>query len=122
MVSAKSLRLFRRPKAFAETACPRPVAGKPCVERLEDRTAPAVFHVTTLADTVELARDGSGRDALGNISLRSALMATNDTGGSNTISLPAGTYLLTIAPNGTNDDASGDLNIGRGLVQNNVTI
>jgi len=81
-----------------------------------------VFNVTTLADTVEAIGDGSGLDANGNISLRSALMATNDTGGTNTINLPAGTYLLTIAPQGSNGDDSGDLNRGRGLVHNNLTI
>lgn len=96
--------------------------AKPSLEGLEARTAPAVFIVTTFADTVEAARDGSGFDVNGNISLRSALMATNDTGGTNTIMLPAGTYLLTIAPAGSNEDDSGDLNVGRGLVQNNLTI
>jgi hypothetical protein len=95
---------------------------KPRLEVLEGRTAPAVFNVTTFADTLEATRDGSGLDAGGNISLRSALMATNDTGGSNTINLPAGTYLLTIAPNGSNGDDSGDLTIGRGLVENDLTI
>jgi hypothetical protein len=84
--------------------------------------APAAFNVNTVADTVEAVRDGSGLDANGNISLRSALMATNDTGGTNTINLPAGTYLLTIPPAGSNDDESGDLTIGRGLVHNNLTI
>ena len=100
----------------------RPGRSKPSLEALEDRTAPAVFNVNTFADTVESVRDGSGFDANGNISLRSALMATNDTGGTNTINLPAGTYLLTIAPQGSNGDDSGDLNIGRGLVMNNLTI
>jgi hypothetical protein len=75
-----------------------------------------------LADTVEAARNGSGLDANGNISPRSAIMATNDSSGSYTINVPAGTYLLTIAPDGSNSDDSGHLNIGRGLVQNNVTI
>jgi hypothetical protein len=113
---------FDAPLAESSVQTRRRASGKHGLESLEDRTAPAVFHVTTLADTVEAARDGSGRDADGNISLRSAIMATNDAGGSNTISLPAGTYLLTLGPDGMNDDASGDLNIGRGLVQNNLTI
>lgn len=95
---------------------------RPRLEELERRTAPAVFTVTTVADTPEVARDGSGLDGDGNISLRSALMATNDTGGSNTINVPAGTYLLKIAPTGSNGDESGDLTIGRGLVENNLTI
>jgi hypothetical protein len=124
MVLAQSFRLIRLRKPCAKAVCRlhRRAVGKPRLESLEDRTAPAVFTVATLADTVEAARDGSGRDANGNISLRSAIMATNDTGGSNTINLPAGIYLLMIAPDGMNDDATGDLNIGRGLVQNNLTI
>jgi hypothetical protein len=92
------------------------------LEALEDRMAPAVFNVNPFTDTVEAVRDGSGLDANGNISLRSAIMATNDLGGNNTINLTAGSYLLTIAPSGSNGDDSGDLNIGRGLVTNNVTI
>src|SRR5712692_4174697 len=68
------------------------------LEVLEARTAPAVFTVNTFDDTVEANRDGSGLDAAGNISLRSAIMATNDLGGTNTINLSAGMYTLTIAP------------------------
>ena len=59
------------------------------VEVLEGRTAPAVFTVNTFDDTVEANRDGSGLDAAGNISLRSAIMATNDRGGDNTVMLSA---------------------------------
>jgi hypothetical protein len=91
------------------------------LETLEDRTAPAIFSVNTFADTVEAVRDGSGLDADGNISLRSAIMATNDLGGSNSIVLSAGTYQLTIPRNGNGDD-SGGLKIGKGLVENDVTL
>jgi hypothetical protein len=78
--------------------------------------------VNTFDDTVEAKRDGSGLDAAGNISLRSAVMATNDLGGSNTIVLSAGTYNLTIPPVPGGGDAGGHLNIGKGLTHNNVTI
>jgi hypothetical protein len=124
MVLAQSLRIvrFRKPVVKAAGRAQQRAGSKPGLETLEDRTAPAAFNVTTFADTIEAARDGSGRDANGNISLRSAIMASNDTGGSNTINLPAGMFLLTISPDRMNDDASGDLNIGRGLVQNNLTI
>jgi hypothetical protein len=92
------------------------------VEVLEGRTAPAVFTVNTFDDTVEANHDGSGLDAAGNVSLRSAIMATNDLGGDNTILLSAGTYTLTIAPVSSGGDEGGHLNIGRGLTNNNVTI
>jgi hypothetical protein len=92
------------------------------LEVLEGRTAPAVFTVNTFDDTVEANRDGSGLDAAGNTSLRSAVMATNDLGGSNTIVLSAGTYNLTIAPVQGGGDEGGHLNIGRGFSNNNLTI
>src|SRR6187399_2754677 len=68
---------------------------------LEDRTVPASFIVSTTDDTlaVELS---TGLDASGNISLRSAIQAANYLGGSNTISLPAGTYTLSLG--GANED------------------
>src|SRR5262245_43869699 len=88
------------------------------LEVLEGRTAPAVFTVNTFADTVEATRDGSGLDAAGQVSLRSAAMATNDLGGSNTIVLSAGTYNLTIPPVPGGGDEGGHINIGRGLTTN----
>ena len=124
MISGPSLLSVACPKVFAKAAyqTPRRARARLSLEALEDRLAPAVFNVTTLADTVEAARNGSGLDASGNISLRSAIMATNDIGGINAINLPAGTYLLTIPPDSSNGDDTGNLNIGRGLVQDNVTI
>jgi hypothetical protein len=89
---------------------------------LEGRTAPAVFLVNTFDDTVEANRDGSGLDAAGNTSLRSAIMATNDLGGSNQIVLSAGTYTLTIAQTQDRGDAGGHLQIGMGLTVNDVEI
>jgi hypothetical protein len=84
--------------------------------------APAIFNVTTTADSIEAIRNGTGVDAAGQISLRSAMMGSNDLGGPNTIILGPGTYTLTIGPSGSDDDASGDLNVGRGLTENDLTI
>lgn len=90
---------------------------RPSLEVLEGRTAPAVFVVNTFDDTVEAVRDGSGLDANGSISLRSAIMGANDAEGEHVIILPAGTYSLGILPADANDDDSGNLNIGRGLTR-----
>ena len=66
------------------------------LEALEDRLAPAVFNVTTLADS---ATAGSG-------SLRAAILASDATAGPNIINLTlVGTYKLSLfgnAHNGTN--------------------
>lgn len=106
-------------RAPARKASPR---HRPQLEGLEQRTAPAVFIVDTFEDTVEAARDGSGLDANGFTSLRSAIMAANDLGGEHTIYLPEGTFTLSLAPTGSNDDESGNLNVGRGLTQVTLTI
>ena len=70
----------------------------------------STFRVNTTLDTVavNLRR---GKDATGHISLRSAIMAADARGGSNTIILRSGTFTLTIA--GANEDASatGDLDL-----------
>jgi hypothetical protein len=44
-------------------------------------------------------------------SLRSAVLASNAAGGSNTINLPAGQYKLTRTPSGSDDGRTGDLHI-----------
>src|SRR3954466_15712741 len=104
----RHLRLASRPE--------RRAFFRPLLEPLEPRLAPASFTVTTTDDTVATNLT-TGKDANGNISLRSAIMATNNLAGSNSISLPAGSYNLTIA--GANEDAasSGDLDL-----KNNLTI
>src|SRR5262245_14806294 len=66
----------------------------PTLEWLEGRTAPAIFTVNTTADTVAVNLV-TGQDASNKISLRSAMMAANNTGEGDTINLPAGNYLLT---------------------------
>jgi hypothetical protein len=67
----------------------------PQLESLEDRTAPAVFTVNTIADT-HAANLITGQDAQGHISLRSAIEAANHLGGANTINLANST--CTFAP------------------------
>jgi hypothetical protein len=92
---------------------------RPTIEILESRLTPTTFNVNTFSDTVAV-NFATGQDASGHISLRSAIMAVNDSGGgSNTIVLPAGTYSLTVGGPGNNESsaASGDLDI-----VNNVTI
>ncbi len=68
--------------------------------------APAAFTVNTLADTdaIDLTK---GTDKTHHVSLRSALQAANHLGLSNTISLPAGTY---------------DLSLGQLDIKNNLTL
>jgi uncharacterized repeat protein (TIGR01451 family) len=67
----------------------------PRLQVLEDRVAPAAFTVNTFADTnaVNLT---TGADSTGHFSLRSTIQAANHLGGSNTISVPAGTVNLTL--------------------------
>jgi len=82
-------------------------------------TSGAELIVDTTADTVDgntgsvaLLVTNKGSD--GKISLREAIIASNNTAGANTIALPAGTYLLQRA--GTDDNAMfGDLDINDDL-------
>src|SRR4051794_33834748 len=73
------------------------------LEALEDRTVPAVYTVTTAADVID-PNDGV-------LSLREAVLAADATSEADTISLPAGRYVLTRT--GPNEDAgaTGDLDI-----------
>src|SRR4051794_17923516 len=70
---------------------------RPRLVALEVRTAPAVFAVNSLADTVA-ANLTTGQDAFGDVTLRSAVQAANSLHGTNTIRLPAGDYKLTRVP------------------------
>ena len=72
------------------------------------------FQVNTTLDTLAVNLR-TGKDSSGHISLRSAIMAADAKGGSNTIKLKSGVYKLTIA--GANEDASvtGDLDITSNL-------
>ncbi|MDA1049213.1 MAG: S8 family serine peptidase [Planctomycetota bacterium] len=68
--------------------------------------------VNSTADEIDTNPGNGVVDTVsGNITLRAAIMEANAHAGDDVITLPAGVYTLTIAPAGTNDDASGDLNI-----------
>ena len=73
--------------------------------------ADVVYNVNTTAD---LPDDGLGlitcHTSAGTCSLRAAIMKANQFDGNSIITVPAGTYTLTIPPSGTDGDDSGDLN------------
>lgn len=74
------------------------------LEALEDRLAPAVFNVNSLADILNPSSD--------TVTLRSAIQAANATPGSNTINLTIpGTYKITLAGAGDENNATGDFDI-----------
>ena len=65
---------------------------RPSIEGLEGRVTPSTFRVNTLLDTVAAnVNTGTGKDASGHISLRSAIQTANAHSGADTIILPAGT-------------------------------
>ena len=70
----------------------------------------STFKVNTTLDAVA-ANLTTGKDASGQISLRSAIMAANVKSNSDTIILPAGNYTLTIPGAGEDNAATGDLDI-----------
>jgi uncharacterized repeat protein (TIGR01451 family)/CSLREA domain-containing protein len=78
-----------------------------CVGFLLSATAAraASFTVNSTNDT----NDGSCTTT--KCSLRDAIVAADTAGGSSTITLPAGTYKLSIASTGTNDPTTGDLDV-----------
>jgi len=72
----------------------------------------ATFTVNSTADTVDTTPgNGVCADGSGKCSLRAAIMEANALGGADTITLPAGTYVLTIPGSGENAAATGDLDI-----------
>ncbi len=101
--------IYRRSRATA-SAQRRTTRTNPSLEMLEHRLQLSTFRVNTILDTVAVNLR-TGKDSSGHISLRSAIMAADAHGGSNTIVVPSGTYTLTIP--GANEDASatGDLDL-----------
>ncbi len=71
--------------------------------------------------TVNTTADGTSPGACANnvsggCSLREAVIEANHFPGANvTINIPSGTYTLTILPSGTDDETTGDLNIGASM-------
>jgi CSLREA domain-containing protein len=71
-----------------------------------------VLNVTSTNDAVDAnIGDGVCDDGTGNCTLRAAIQEANDCPGPDTINVPAGTYLLTIAGTGEQAAATGDLDI-----------
>ena len=69
-----------------------------------------VFVVNTNVDSVDVAPgDGVAEDAVGNTSLRAAVMEANALDGSDTIRLPSGNYHLTLG--GAESESTNDLDI-----------
>ena len=79
----------------------------------------AIFLVNSTADAVD-AHPGNGvcADAGGNCTLRAAVIEANAAAGADTISLPSGTYTLSIPGTGENGAATGDLDITGSLTIN----
>jgi CSLREA domain-containing protein len=73
----------------------------------------ANFTVNTTTDAVD-----AGGCSGGPCTLRDAVLAANAAGGSSTITLPAGTYNLTISPSGNDDASTGDLNVTAAITIN----
>jgi CSLREA domain-containing protein len=90
------------------------VAGLLAVAGLPSGSAAAAsFAVNSTADTVDAAPgDGVCGDTAGTCTLRAAIMESNALGGGGqTITLPAGTYTLTVPGTGEDAAATGDLDI-----------
>lgn len=72
----------------------------------------AAFTVNTTNDTVDATPgDGICADVNGDCSLRGAIREANALAGTDTVTVPAGTYTLTIAGVGEQQNATGDLDI-----------
>src|SRR5262249_36841520 len=77
---------------------------RPTLEGLEERFAPAVFNVNSLADTLD--------PGPGVVTLRSAIQQANATPGGNTINLTVpGTYAIALRGAGEDLNATGDFDI-----------
>jgi hypothetical protein len=118
--------LFRRRQ---DTATNRPARLRPALELLEDRLAPAVFNVNTLADlpiTGGVNPNGTIIGQGNTVTLRSAIQAANANSGAggNTINLTvAGTYQLTqVGTPGETDNLAGELSIFPTTPNGNLSI
>src|SRR5688500_3377191 len=105
--------LLRRTLAFLVVLGPLLIIGQPARPAYA-----ATFTVTSTADEVD-ANPGNGAcaSASGACTLRAAVMEANALGGSDRITLPAGTYTLTIAGRGEDAAATGDLDVDGGTLE-----
>ena len=84
--------------------------------RLASHGLAATFTVDTTADVVDaLPGDGACATSTGACSLRAAVQESRSLPGGDTIILPSGLYVLTIAGAGNNSATSGDLDISEEL-------
>ena len=117
---------FTRPRLSLDHSSKRPVHCE--LEMLEDRWAPAVINVISLADNnnpvITAGHAGTAADPFQAPSLRSAVTFANANPGDNTIQLTqSGTYKLTLAGTpGETDNAAGELAILGKSSGGNLTI
>lgn len=77
----------------------------------------AAFTVNSTTDSVDISPgDGACADSAGDCSLRAAIMETNALPGADSITLPAGTYTISMAGIGEDAALSGDLDISDDLI------
>jgi CSLREA domain-containing protein len=95
----------RRPRRFVDT-----------VQCLEDRVLLTTFVVNSTLDTVDAnPGDGVAADSMGRTTLRAAVQEANALAGADSITLPAGDFLLARFGSGEQAAATGDLDITEGL-------
>ena len=83
----------------------------------------ATFIVNTTADTQDaLAGDGICADSGGGCSLRAAITEANALAGADIITLPAGTYTITLPTTGEDANVGGDFDITSSLTTSSLTI
>ncbi len=90
------------------------------VQCLEDRTLLAVFVVNdSTVDTADVnPGNGVAADSMGRVTLRAAIQEANALPGIDTITLPAGTFQLTLLGFGEQLAASGDLDLNEQIIIN----
>lgn len=105
---------FRSWLSFAPTGLPvrKRQGAYPGIERLEDRVVLSAYSVTSTLDSVDVSPgDGVAADASGNATLRAAVMDSNATAGSDTITLGAGVFTMSLPGRSENAALTGDLDI-----------
>ncbi len=87
-----------------------------CVQQLEGRALLSTFVVNSTLDTADVTPgDGIAADAAGNVTLRAAIQEANALVGGDTITLPAGTYSLSLFGADEQAAATGDLDLTDGI-------
>ncbi|MCX7420357.1 MAG: calcium-binding protein [Planctomycetia bacterium] len=88
-------------------------------ECLEDRALLSAFTVNSNLDTADATPgDGVAADSMGRATLRAAVQEANALPGIDTITLPVGTYRLTLMGFGEQQAATGDLDLNEQIIIN----